>query len=89
MPTQPLQPFAPPTAVLSHLPVGMISASTALTWLLYAVFAFWAMYTLVIVYHWLRYSHDSHLALPSITIHLVISVAIMSYALTGVLPHWV
>ncbi|OYV25778.1 MAG: hypothetical protein B7W98_03630 [Parcubacteria group bacterium 20-58-5] len=85
MPTQPLQPFAPPANVLAHLPAGMLSASTALTWLLYAVFAFWAVYTLVIVYHWLRYSHDSHLAIPSIAVHLAVSAAIMTYALTGVI----
>lgn len=83
MPDQPLQPFAPPTAVLSHLPVGIITPGAAVMWILFAVFAIWAVYTLIIIYHWLKYSHASAVALPSIGIHLFISVALMAYALSG------
>jgi len=82
MPTEPLQPFAPPTALLSYLPSGF-SSGTAVTWLLYAVFAFWALYTLIAIYHWLKYSHASWVAIPAIGVHLFISIALMSYALSG------
>lgn len=88
MPAEPLRPFAPPAQLLENLPAGVPSMSTALVWFLYTVFAFWFLYTLVISYHWLKYSHDSRLAIPSIVVHLFVSAALMSYALTGVFPHW-
>lgn len=84
MPDQPLQPFAPPTALLSYLPSTLnFSTGVAVTWILYAVFAFWALYTLVAIYHWLKYSHASWIAFPAMAMHLYISFALMSYALSG------
>ncbi|MFZ3043684.1 MAG: hypothetical protein WA058_01070 [Minisyncoccia bacterium] len=84
MPDQPLQPFAPPNALLSYLPSSLnFSTGVAVTWVLYAVFAFWAIYTLVAVYHWLKYSHASLVAFPAMAVHLYLSLALMSYALSG------
>ena len=82
MPDQPLRAFAPPTELLAYLPAGL-SAGVIVTWVLYAVFAIWAIYTLVAIYHWLKYSHASWVAFPAIAIHLFISIALMSYALSG------
>lgn len=79
---QPLQPFAPPTALLSYMPNGL-SSGVVVTWALYAVFAFWAVYTLVAIYHWLKYSHASWVAFPAMAVHLFVSFALMSYALSG------
>ncbi len=84
MPDQPLQPFSPPTALLTYLPDG-VSAGAIVEWSLYIVFAFWAVYTLVAIYHWLKYSHASWVAFPSIALHLFISFALMAYALSGTL----
>lgn len=78
----PLRPFSPPTALLSYLPANL-SSGVVITWVLYAVFAFWAVYTLVAIYHWLKYSHASWIAFPAIAIHLFVSFALMSYALSG------
>jgi uncharacterized membrane protein YcgQ (UPF0703/DUF1980 family) len=84
MPDQPLQPFSPPTALFAQLHIsGALSSGTAVTWGLYAVFAFWALYTLVAVYHWLKYSHASWVAFPAIAAHLFISFALISYTLSG------
>ena len=80
-PTQPLQPFSPPTNVLAHIPAGSLSVGVIVMYFLYAVFVFWAIYTLIIIYHWLKYSHDSHIAFPSIATHLALSIALMAYAL--------
>jgi hypothetical protein len=80
---QPLQAFAPPSALLSYLPNGLFSTGVAMTWTLYAVFAFWAVYTLVAIYHWLKYSHASLVAFPAIAVHLLISFALISYVLSG------
>ena len=84
MPTQPLRPFSPPTELFKqlHLP-STVSGGTITTWVLYAVFALWTLYTLVAVYHWLKYSHASWVAFPAIATHLVISFALMSYTLSG------
>lgn len=82
MTDQPLQPFSPPADLSSYLPGGL-SVGLMMTWVLYAVFAFWAVYTLIAVYHWLKYSHASWLAFPAIALHLFISLALISYALSG------
>ena len=82
MPDQPLQPFAPPAALFSYLPKGF-STATAAAWALYAVFAFWAVYSFVAAYHWLKYSHASWVAFPAIAVHILVSLALMSYALSG------
>jgi len=86
MPDQPLQPFSPPTALLSYLsylPGGSLSAGLVVTWVLYAVFAFWAVYTIVAIYHWLKYSHASWVAFPAVAVHAAVSLSLMSYALSG------
>ena len=82
MPDQPLRAFAPPTDLLKYLPAGL-SVGMVVTWVLYAVFAFWAIYTLVAIYHWLKYSHASWVAFPAIALHLFVSCALMVFALTG------
>lgn len=80
MPEQPLHPFAPPSSLLANLSV---SPGTVVVWVLYIIFAFWALYTLVAIYHWLKYSHASSIAFPAIAVHLFISFALISYALSG------
>ncbi len=81
MTDQPLQPFAPPRALLEYLPDGLIVPGIVVEWSLYVVFAFWALYTLVAVYHWLKYSHASWIAFPAIAAHLFISFLLVSYIL--------
>jgi hypothetical protein len=84
MSDQPLQPFAPPANLSSLLPSGLdVSAGVAVEWALYAIFAFWAIYTIIAIYHWLKYSHASWIAFPAMAVHLAISFALMSYALSG------
>lgn len=84
MPDVPLQPFAPPTALLQQFNIsGLPSSGATVEWTLYAVFAFWAVYTLVAIYHWLRYSHASWVAFPAMAVHILVSLCLMSYALIG------
>jgi hypothetical protein len=78
----PLQPFSPPAELAAFIPGG-ISAGTLMIWVLGVVFVFWAIYTLVAIYHWLQYSHGSLLALPAIALHLFVSISLMIYTLTG------
>jgi hypothetical protein len=84
MPNQPLQPFAPPTLILAHLP-GMLSYNTVVVWLFCFVLVFWMIYSLVAIYHWLKYSHASWVALPAIGIHLFVSLVFIAFALSGVM----
>ena len=84
MPDQPLQPFATPTSLGALLPSGL-SPGAVVEWVLYAVFAFWALYTIVAVYHWLKYSHASWVAFPAIALHLFVSFVLAAYALSGTL----
>ena len=80
MPDQPLQPFALPQGISMQL-----SAGSAIGWAVLLVFLLWALYTLVVSYHWVRYSHAPAVAVPAITAHLAVSTALMSLALSGVL----
>lgn len=76
--------FPNPFSILSaQLNAFGISGGAMVTWALYAIFAFWAVYTFIAIYHWLKYSHASWVAFPAIAAHLFISLALMSYALSG------
>ncbi|MCX6790292.1 MAG: hypothetical protein NTV60_02055 [Candidatus Kaiserbacteria bacterium] len=88
MPDEPLRPFAPPAFFESgqfgsSLGGNFFSAGLVVEWVLYVIFAFWAIYTFIAVYHWMKYSHASWVAFPAIATHLLISFALMSYALSG------
>ena len=66
-----------------------ISGSTLVVWALYAVLLFWAVYTLIITYHWLKYSHASWLTFPAIGVHLFVSFALISFILFGNFPAFI
>jgi hypothetical protein len=84
MTDQPLQPFSLPNNLLSQLHLsGVLSGGSLIMWLFYIVFIFWALYTLVAIYHWIKYSHASLVAFPAIAVHLFISFALFSYTLSG------
>lgn len=81
---EPIQITSSPLQFLSFLPANLVvSGGQAVEWFLYAVFAFWALYTLVAIYHWLRYSNTSWVAFPAIALHLAVSFALMTYVLSG------
>ena len=78
MAEEPLTPF--------HAPVGLnidISAGAVGGWLFFFAFILWSLYTLVACYHWVKYSHAAAVAYPAITLHLIVSAAIVLYALSG------
>ena len=81
MAPQPLQPISAP-ASLAHA-ANAVGSGTLVTWFLYAVCAFWLLYTLMAVYHWKRYAHAPKVASRAIGIHLVVSLVLIAYALSG------
>ncbi len=83
MSNQPLQPFAPPVNIFGYLPNNVFSLGLLVEWFLFAVFAFWAIFTLIAIYHWFKYSHASVVIFPAIGVHLVVSLLLATYALSG------
>ncbi|HET9641411.1 MAG TPA: hypothetical protein VFP46_01000 [Candidatus Paceibacterota bacterium] len=79
----PLQPFAPPTALFTDLHFAGLSAGFALELVLFFAFSFWAVYTIVAIYHWFRFSHASLVTFPAVATHLIVSFALATYILTG------
>ena len=79
---QPLQPFPSPSEVFSHFPVA-VSTGAVVEWVLLGILVLWVLYTLVAVYHWLKYSHGSAMMYPAIGIHLGVSIILMGFAFTG------
>jgi hypothetical protein len=49
------------------------------------LFVIWAVYTLVSSYHWLRYGHNSALAIPILVVHVVVSWLLAGYAASGLI----
>lgn len=47
------------------------------------VFIIWAIYTLIIVYHWFRYGHQSWFAVPVVVSHLTVSAVILLFIMSG------
>lgn len=82
MDSAPLTPLQNPLAMLSLFGLDFgHGPSTSI--LLALVFGVWLIYTLIATYHWVKYSHGSMAALPALFVHLVVSVGIMSYAISG------
>lgn len=82
---EPLRPFAPPANLPDFASFG-ISEGTLVVWGLLGAFLIWAVYTAVVVYHWLKYSHSSSIAFPAMGVHALVSFGLMMFALTGALP---
>jgi hypothetical protein len=79
---QPLPGIKNPLEVLGDF--GLVLSPNGI-WpiVLGVVFTVWLAYTLVMAYHWVRYSHAAVIGYPALFVHLVVSVACMSYALSG------
>jgi hypothetical protein len=84
MTAEPLQPFSPPTLLPG---ISGVSSGSILEWFLYLVLLFWAVYTVVAIYHWLKYSHASMVAVPAIGMHLGVSFVLIAYTLSGSIPY--
>lgn len=86
MPDAPLRAFSPPAGrFFDHLQVvSNASSNLVIAWILFAVSVCWIIYTLVAIYHWVKYSHAALVAIPAIAVHLAISLILMGYAISGV-----
>jgi hypothetical protein len=75
--TEPLKPF-------TGLPFSVaVDGGAILGWVIFTVFAFWGLYTMVGIYHWIKYSHAAAVAYPAIFVHLAVSGALALIVLSG------
>ena len=58
---------------------------TFFMWGFYAVIVMWLIYSVILLYHWLRYNLHAFFTFPSVVIYVVVSFAIIGYASGGLL----
>jgi hypothetical protein len=80
MPEEPLVPFSSPFAVAANFGVTPheLAAGLVILGLL-----FWALFTAVVVYHWLRYSHAALLSIPSLLAHFFVSAVLILFTFSA------
>lgn len=80
MPSEPLTPF-------TGLPFELtISGSAFMGWAILIALIFWTIYTIIAIYHWIKFSHAAAVAYPAIALHLIVSGGIALFALSGLIP---
>lgn len=75
-----MQPTLPSSPIT--LPEG-ISLSTVFSVVFALIFIFWLIYSLVVIYHWIRHAPDSWIAVPAVALHLFVSGILIFYATSG------
>lgn len=75
--------FANPITNTFGIALGIVSIRTLALAAFSLVLVLVALYTLVAIYHWMRYGHRSPLAIPAISVHIFVSLALVGFALTG------
>ncbi len=70
---------APSPLHVAQLPIAQIVPV-----FFFLVFFVWAVYTIVASYHWLRYSNNTTLALSAITTHIIVSLLLAIYTVSGI-----
>lgn len=77
-----MEPTLPQIGPSFSLPEG-IDASSIFSVLFALIFIFWLIYTLVVIYHWMRHAQDSWTAVPAVALHLFVSGWLIFYATSG------
>jgi hypothetical protein len=47
------------------------------------IFGIWVIFTVIIIYHWFRYRHQSWFAVPAVALHLFVSGWIILFMVSG------
>jgi hypothetical protein len=61
----------------------MVNSMQVLEVVFALIFLVWVIYTGVVVYHWIRYSHHSWLTIPALALHVFISTGLFLFAASG------
>ncbi len=75
-------PNIPSIPMFSVLP-SAVSIESVVAIIITVVFIWWAIYTLVVMYHWLRYGRESWFAVPLLALHFGVSGWIFVFATGG------
>jgi hypothetical protein len=75
-------PNIPSIPSFSMLP-GTVSIESVVAVIITIVFVWWVVYTLVVMYHWLRYGRESWFAVPLLALHFAVSGWIFVFATGG------
>lgn len=63
---------------MRYFPILKLAITPTLLWILfYAVILFWAIFSIVFVYHWRRYGRQTTLVITVETIYFVVSIALI------------
>lgn len=72
---------APAFPLAPTLPTfGAVQVVSVIAWF---VFVVWMLYTLVAAYHWFRYGHQSAVAIPALLTHVIVSLSLALFAVSG------
>lgn len=76
------QPLVGVSSPLQYFP-QIASAYDFVSIIFTVIFLLWLVYTIVSIYHWVRYGHKSWVAVPAVAIHLGVSAFLMLFAAAG------
>ncbi len=80
----PLSPVSSPLTVLTALGfhTAALTPQIVALALLVVVLLGWTFYSLIALYHWLRYSHAASITWPALIIHAVVSGLLIVFMFT-------
>ncbi|MEK7201198.1 MAG: hypothetical protein AAB737_01005 [Patescibacteria group bacterium] len=79
----PLQGVSSPMEVFAPL-LRLVDVPGVVSIIAVLLFIVWVIYTLIAAYHLLRYGHRSAVAIPAIITHVIVSVLLALYAVSGI-----
>ena len=62
------------------------SPSSFAPWILAGIAVLWALFNLIIIYHWIRYSLHPSGTLFFLAVYVIVSLGLIGFALTGLSP---
>lgn len=78
-----MTPNATATAIQIGPAFSAFSAYQVVSVVAWFLFVLWVIYTLIATYHWLRYGHQSTVAIPALITHVIVSLVLALYAISG------
>jgi len=76
--------FNPDTTSFAHLFANSNINTHQIGTVLFGIVLFlWVIFTIIAIYHWLRYNYRSVITIPILALHIFISLALISYAWVG------
>jgi len=66
-----------------QIPTFAVDPNTVFSVIFLAIFVCWLVFTLVVIYHWLRHASESWIAVPAVALHLAVSGFLIFYATSG------